>query len=33
MNNFCPNCGSQLPEGATFCGSCGKSVAGDASAA
>lgn len=26
MSNFCPNCGSQLPEGATFCGNCGKSV-------
>ena len=33
MNNFCPHCGSQLPEGATFCGSCGKSVTGAPSAA
>ena len=25
---FCPKCGSQINEGATFCGSCGARVAG-----
>ncbi|MBQ8192544.1 MAG: DUF4234 domain-containing protein [Bacilli bacterium] len=33
MNNFCPHCGAQLPEGATFCGNCGNSVTGASSAA
>jgi uncharacterized membrane protein len=27
---FCPKCGSQVNEGATFCGSCGAQVAGAA---
>jgi uncharacterized membrane protein len=25
---FCPKCGNQISEGATFCGSCGSPVAG-----
>lgn len=23
---FCPNCGSQIPDGSTFCGSCGTQI-------
>jgi hypothetical protein len=27
---FCPNCGAQIPDGSTFCGSCGKALAAGA---
>lgn len=30
---FCPRCGAQLPDGATFCGSCGSPLDGTAPAA
>lgn len=26
MKNFCPNCGKELAEGATFCGECGAKI-------
>ena len=26
MNKFCPHCGSQLADGAVFCGNCGNSL-------
>ena len=26
MANFCSQCGAPLPEGAKFCGKCGKKV-------
>lgn len=29
---FCPNCGSQLPDGAGFCSNCGYSITGAAAA-
>ncbi len=29
---FCPNCGTQLPDGSRFCPSCGFSLTGDAPA-
>jgi len=25
-SNFCPNCGTKLPENSSFCGNCGKSI-------
>jgi len=28
MNKFCPNCGNELPEEATFCNKCGSQVNG-----
>jgi serine/threonine protein kinase len=30
---FCPNCGTDLPDGAAFCGNCGASMGGSASVA
>ena len=30
---FCPNCGTQLEDGALFCGSCGAKIAAPAQTA
>jgi hypothetical protein len=30
MSRYCPNCGSEVPEGASFCASCGKPISGEA---
>lgn len=30
---ICPNCGSQIPDGAAFCGNCGNAVAAPSAAA
>ena len=30
---YCPNCGSQIPDGSKFCGACGRPIASDNKAA
>jgi hypothetical protein len=31
MTRYCPNCGAEVPQGATFCSNCGRHLSQDAS--